>query len=226
MDFNNYKFRCSGLSNLMVNPRNKKDKLSVTTKTYLKEVYISEVFGRLKDVSTKFMEKGIWREEESLDLVSTVRNQLLVKNKETLENDFIKGTPDIVLDDCVLDIKTAWDIFTFGSVDGVIPAYYWQLQGYMALTGKERASLIYTLVDTPLHLISREISRQSFERGFYDGTPEYIFLEEEIERNLTYSDIDPKLRIKEFEVLRDDAALGSLYNRIAECRHYLNTLKL
>lgn len=226
MDFSEYKFRCSGLSNLMVSPRNKKDALSVTTKTYLKEVYISEVFGRLKDVSTKFMEKGIWREEESLDLVSTVRNQLLIKNKETLENDFIKGTPDIILDDCVLDIKTAWDIFTFGNVSSIVPDYYWQLTGYMALTGKKKAMLAYALVDTPLHLISREISRQSFERGFYDGTPEYMFLEDEIEKNLTYSDIDPKLRVKVFEMSLDDSALELLYNRIADCREYLNSLSL
>jgi len=60
VDFSNYKFRASGLVHLMTNSRSKSNSIGDTTKTYLRDIYIKEVFGREKvDVDNKYTKKGI-----------------------------------------------------------------------------------------------------------------------------------------------------------------------
>jgi len=113
------KFRCSGLGNLMVEPKLKSETLSETTKTYLREKYIFEKYKRSKFVESKYMTKGTEVEEESLTLLSIVTRKLYNKNEKLLWNDWIIGTPDTYEGDTIenaitiIDIKSSWDIFTF-----------------------------------------------------------------------------------------------------------------
>jgi len=88
MNFDNYKFRCSSLGKIMTNPRNKKDILSQTAKSYLMEVFIKEVYGREKDIYSEEMEKGNYTEQDSLTLIQHYYNDgLILKNQETIENE-------------------------------------------------------------------------------------------------------------------------------------------
>ena len=115
-------FRCSSLSKLMTNPKLEADieagNLSETTKTYLLEVYISEKYNRDKNVTSKYMEKGLLVEEDSITLYSRVMKKFFKKNESKLSNEFIKGTPDLYTGleiteaDLVIDIKSSWDIFS------------------------------------------------------------------------------------------------------------------
>jgi|LDZT01.1.fsa_nt_gi hypothetical protein len=223
-DFSNHKFRASGLGHLMTNPRSKKAKISKTTEQNLLEIYIGEQFGRYYEIENKYLDKGNYAEEDSLTLVTNQLDRLLVKNKEHLENDWIKGTPDIIEDDNVLDIKTSWNIFTFANADGSNKDYYWQLQGYMWLTGKDKAILAYTLVDTPEHLIYQEVQRKAYKRGIIDTDKEYEKLEEEIRFQMVYKDIPEELRMKLFYFERNDEDIEKLKERIVDCREYLNSL--
>jgi hypothetical protein len=227
MDFTNYKFRCSSLGKLMVNPRSKSEVLSETTKAYLREIYIEEVHGRRKEIDSKYLEKGLFVEDDSLGIASGFYGKLLIKNEDTLENDYIKGTPDIKLGDVkILDVKSCWDIWTFAAVDGTNKDYYYQLQGYMNLTGRKEADLAYCLADTPTHLIVQEKSRTMFKLGLQEGTKEYDEVENQIEKNMTYSDIDEKDRIKVFQFKYDEEGFEKIKVRIFEARSYLNTIKL
>jgi hypothetical protein len=225
VDFSNYQFRCSQLGKLMTNPRAKKDKLSVTTMSYLQEVYIAEVFNREREIESKYLDKGNYAEEDSLTLVTSVFDRLLVKNKDHLKNEFITGTPDVVEKDNVLDIKTSWDIWSFAKADGKNKDYYWQLQGYMNLTNKKKAILAYTLVDTPIHLIVDEQKRRAFHAGIMDNDSELAKLEEAVEQNMIFSkDIPEEMRVKTFAFDYDEAGIAKLQERIVDCREYLNSL--
>jgi hypothetical protein len=223
-DFSNHKFRCSGLGHLMVNSRSKKDKVSKTTQQNLLEIYIGQQFGRYYEIESKYLDKGNYAEEDSLTLVTNQLDRLLVKNKEHLENDWISGTPDIIEDDNVLDIKTSWNIFTFAKADGFNKDYYWQLQGYMWLTGKDKAILAYTLVNTPEHLIYQEVQRKAFKQGIMNTDKEYQKLEEEVSYQMVYDDIPEDLRMKLFYFERNDEDIEKLKERIGDCREYLNSL--
>ena len=261
MDFNNYKFRCSSLGNLMTGSLgltdnqglelsrleekesqgkeltplqvikkaeliNKRDnpELSETTKSYLLEIFIEQVYGRKKDLTNKYLEKGLLCEEDSLQLLSDYKGKFLLKNKERFNNEFITGEPDYV-GDIIIDTKSSWDLFTFHKAE-LTKNYEWQLRGYMALKGIEKAELAYCLVDAPLHLILDEQRRLSYKMGVIDTDTDEAYLEaaEQIEKNLTFSDIPTKEKVKIFEVQRDEKSEKELYERIKLCRDYLNKL--
>lgn len=225
-EFNEYKFRCSGFGNLMTDPRLKSETLSETTKSYLLECWVKSKYGREKDISNKYMEKGLFCEEDSLDLVSKVVYQRPVfKNKARYENEFITGTPDLITGEHVLDIKTSWDIFTFFNAE-VSKAYYWQLQGYMALTGKRTAVLCYCLVNAPEHLIEDEKRRLAWKMGLIDPESNAKYLEKakQIEKNMTFTDIPESDRVIKFQIEYNEADVQRLYSRIEQCRTYMNEL--
>jgi hypothetical protein len=227
MLFSKYKFRSHAGGRLMTDPRSKTEKLSETTKSYLLECYIDMVYGRKKEIHSKYITKGLEVEEDSLTLYSRVNKRPFNKNQERMENDFICGTPDIILADRVIDIKSSWSIHTFfdAKSDGINKNYFWQLQCYMALTGKEKATLAYCLVDTPLMLIEDEKRKLAYRMGaITNESPDYLAACEEIEKNMTFQDIPIKERVFEIEVTRDDEAIEKLYNRIELCREYLDGL--
>lgn len=226
-DFTDYKFRPSSLGKLMTNPRSKSEALSETTKSYLQELFIEEVFGRRKDIMNKYLEKGLLVEEDSLDLISKHYGKLFIKNKEKLSNEFMTGTPDIITEK-VIDIKSSWDLFTFPMFDEEIPTkdYYWQLQAYMWLAGKTEADLVYCLNNSPEHLIVAEKRKQMYNRGLLDqeGTPEFDEMEKEVEKNMIFTDIEPEKRIKVFSIPFNAVEIEQVKVRIFEARAYLNKL--
>lgn len=226
MDFTNYKFRCSAIGYLMTEARDKNQALGETVKKYLQKIYIKEVFGREYDLESKFCDKGLLVEEDSIKLAEMHLNKkLLVKNKEQLQNEYLTGTPDLILADQVVDLKSSWNLETYASADGTNKMYYWQLQGYMALTGKTQAQLLYCLCDTPEHLIASEFNRQVYRTGYSPDSEEYVALEEEVRHNLTFGDIEPKLKVKSYSFGYDEEAVEKLYDRIEVCREYLTNYK-
>jgi hypothetical protein len=228
VNFNNYKFRASSLGKIMVNGRSKSDPLSETTKTYLQELWIEEVYGRRKEISSKEIEKGNLVEDESIDLLSKLEDRFFNKNAKRYENEYFTGTPDIVEDDEVIDIKSPYDIWTFSKKDGNDKDYYWQGQCYMELTGKKKFRLAYVLTDVPLHLIEDEKRVLVYRLGLLgkEETAGYFEMEEQVEKNYTYSDIELKDRIKIFEFEYSDKEIEKAKQRVLECRDYLNKLSL
>lgn len=225
MNFDNYKFRCSQAGALMTEPRSKSETLSETTKTYLLECYIGAKYNRFKDITSKFLEKGLNVEEDSITLYSTIKKELFFKNEDKFSNDFICGTPDIITDDLVIDIKSSWDIFTFRkSLDSDNKNYWWQLQCYMALTGKKKSILAYCLVDTPESIITREIKKAMYQSGVSNTSESFLEYEIEMLRYYTFQDIPVEERIIEKEIEFDPDAINRLHERIIQCREYLNNL--
>lgn len=222
MNFNTYKFHCSGLANLMVNGRKKDEVLSETTKGYLRDLWIKEMYARdfkYKSV-TKYTRKGIMVESDSLDLVEVVTKKNYLKNLKLLENRWVCGTPDVITYGKVIDIKSSWDLWTFADVteEKAKKDYFYQLLGYMWLTGKRRAQLMYCLVNTPDLLIEDEIYRLK-----------YLMSEEEADAariNYVYDDIAPKNRLKCYTFKYDREQIDDLKRRILLARAYMNGLKL
>lgn len=150
------KWRPSSLGKLMIQPKSKSEVLSETAKTYIKIKAKEDYFGYSTNIQTKPMLKGTDWEEESIALVNQVRGTFYVKNKERFENEFLTGEPDIILDDCIIDIKTSWSLETFPATqdEGANKEYMWQLMGYCWLMNKTQAELIYCMIDTDDVLLS------------------------------------------------------------------------
>lgn len=223
IDFSNYKFRASGVKNLMVSSRSKTDPLSETTKSYLQEIWIKEVLGREKVVSTPAMQKGTIVESDSMDLVQLVHGKKYFKNNKQLENDFIKGTPDIIdrSADAIRDIKSSWDLFTFAKVDqnSARKDYFYQVLSYMWLAGTKNGSLIFALVNTPEHIIFSEFQKLSYSMN--EDIAESL-----TRKNHTFDDIPATTRLREFHFEYCQADIDEVVQKITLAREYLQGFKL
>lgn len=249
MNAHEIKFRCSALSNLMTEPRSKSEKLSETTKTHLLDVFVSEVYGRKEQVKGKQLDKGNDREESSITLLSRFTKKFYTKNEDQMSNEFIKGTPDLFDGaEHIIDIKTSWSMNTFmkSKMSALDKAYYWQLQGYMALTGAKRATVAFCLVNGTPEAIMNEQRVASYRYGVDPDTSvefrdeckqieiNHIFdfaeFESEAPYYSLYNDredlirlsVPMAMRVHQFHFERNDEDITRLYERIKQCREYMD----
>ena len=223
MEIKPFKIRCSGIGNIMTNPRSKTELLSETTKTYCKDWLKGQIYNRQKEFSNKFTEKGNMVEDTSLDFIAKMLNLgMLIKNEIHFNNDYMQGTPDAILPEMVIDVKNSWDCFTFPLFDTEIEnnAYYYQLQGYMALTGKEKAKLIYCITDTPENLIERECKYWCLKNGYEMDIDIY----NQFYNKMTFSDIEDKFKIKIFDIEYNENCISAIQERVELCQDYINSL--
>jgi len=209
-----FKIRCSAIGQIMTNSRSKKETLSKTTQTFLDGWIKEQIYSRRKKIDNKYLQKGLVVEDDSIDFVAEQLDYgLLMKNEEYFENDFLTGTPDVILKTHVIDVKNSWDCFTFPLFETEVPNkdYFYQAQGYMALTGLDSYKLIYTLMDTPQYLIDKEFKYNNFYDLDYD-----VF-----EKDYKYNDVDVKNRIKVFDIEKDEEVVDAIKVRVAECREYI-----
>jgi hypothetical protein len=217
-----FKIRASACGEIMTNARSKTETLSKTAQTYCQTWVKEQLYDRQKRVVSKYMDKGNIVEDNAIDLYAEIVGlPILLKNEQYFEDNFMSGTPDIILQDKVVDVKSSWDCFTFPLFDPDPPDnYFYQGQVYMHLTGIHRFHLAYCLIDTPEHLIEQEAyshcrrTGESFEEVIDDFTD-----------NMTYSGLENDLRIKVYSFEYDAAVIERIRDRVIECRKYIETLK-
>jgi|SRR5690625_336646 len=214
------KIRCSAIGKIM--PGKRKSRLK-STDDYLAQLYIEQKYGREKEIESKYLKKGTQVEEDSMTLYSRYEKKLFIKNEEHLQNDFLTGTPDIIHKGVVHDIKSSWDIFTFFANKGkeMNSDYYWQLMGYMALTGAKKARLAYCLVNTPIGLIEQEKRSLHYKTGLDEDDPVFQEACREIEKLCVYDDIPVDERVIVQDLERDEEAIQAIYERVVECREWM-----
>ena len=77
------KIRSSAIGKIMTNPKTKGESLSQTTKTYLQELAVQEVYGIRKEFSSRYTDKGNEVEELSIALCNDVLGLgFIYKNEE------------------------------------------------------------------------------------------------------------------------------------------------
>jgi hypothetical protein len=230
-NFNETLIRASSVGYLMTEPQSKADKeaglLSKTAQKYLLDIYVSQKYGRKRDIQTKQMRKGIEVEQESINLLSLYFKRPFSKNNDRFSNDFISGHPDII-DDGIIDIKSSYDLWTFiGNLpDKLDSLYYWQMQSYMWLTNKSKATIAYCLVNTPDSIIQQEkyyllknmdvISEES---------PEFVREAMKIELNMKFDDIDIKERVLLFNVDRNEDDILKIQYKVEKARDFLHEIE-
>jgi hypothetical protein len=153
-----HKFRASSLGLIMTDPKKETDLLSVGAKTYVECLAKQFVYGYDEIVTSKYMEKGIAVEDNSIALYNEVFFTNYTKNTERKTNQWLTGEADIVALDKIIDIKSSWSLSTFPVLadQGKDKGYEWQLRAYMMLWNVDTAELAYCLVDTPDDLIGYE----------------------------------------------------------------------
>jgi hypothetical protein len=118
----------------------------------------------------------------------------------------------------IIDIKNSWSWETFPLFEKGMPTdYYYQLQGYMALTGATKGKIIYTLINMPIELATKEGWRAGYDMDDIEQHEAFI-------ASVTYDDLPADLRVKEFDCERDDEVIEAIRSRVVECRNYIGGL--
>ena len=231
MENNKVLFRCSGAGALLTEPRLKADKeaglLSDTAKTFVEDKWLFDTYGFRESIKNDYMDKGIEMEQESMELTQDVLGGGFRSRFNTkLSNDYVVGTPDVVIADYVEDIKTSWNLKTYFNAEPTT-MYITQAQCYMWLTGRLKYRLIYCLVPTPQHIVANQMQKLSYSyAGNYDNL-DYIEECQQIQRNNDLiNEIAKRDRVKVFEFTYDEALIEKLKGQIEKARNYYLTLKL
>lgn len=212
--------------------------LSEGTKSYLSSLYSDVKYGKwnpAKDLGNKYTEKGKKGEEEAITIVCRLDKVLYIKNELTFENDFFKGTPDIIVGDDpynaekIVDVKCPWDCETFFAnlnSEEINPQYFFQMQGYMALCNAPVAEVHFCMVDIPDYMWQKE-SLKLFNRMevVTEDDIDFKIAQAQLFRNLNFGDMPlPERRIK-FTIDRDDEIINKVYSQVEKCRPYLQEIE-
>lgn len=229
-----------------------KPKLSDAAKKHCEQLVREDKTGRRQIIETEYMDKGLICENSAIEMYGKFIEQELKKNTERKQNDIVSGEADQVGADIIREFKTSWDHTTFplAAEKPTNPAYEWQVQLYMDLYGKDRAELIYTLVDTPERLINDVLLSLSYKYDTMnvegDVRPEHIPFVVEKVCNMIYDTdnlievcenssllelkwfdgkfihLTPEQRIKVFYFERDEKMLSQAREMVALARDYMN----
>lgn len=187
----------------VLNLERNKIQLSDTSKTFAKDWIKEHIYGLKKEIKNKYISKGLKLEDIAIDkVIEWLDLPFAIKNEKFFEDEFFTGTPDLITNDEVLDIKCSWDCFTFPLFEKEIPTkdYFFQLQVYMHLTGLKKARLVYVLLNAPDELTYEE--------------------------KHNYDNLDKKYRIKIFSIDYDDEVIKNLKQRVINVREYIKTIEL
>lgn len=181
----------------------KEQSLSAGAKTYCEQIAKEFVYGFENKVSSKYLEKGLMVEDESIALYNSVNFTDLSKNTERRDNDWITGECDLVRADRIVDIKSSWSLQTFPVTadSGRDSTYEWQGRAYMWLWQKPRFDIAYCLVNTPDELIGHEDA----DLHYVDG-------------------INPALRVTTVPYVRDESLEARIRIKVDAANNYIQKL--
>lgn len=208
--------------------RDQQFKFGSTALSYIRDCWLRDTYGYEEPVLTNELLKGLLCEEEAIQVVERqLGGAWRVKNPTQYENEWFTGTPDVVLNDAVEDVKCSWTLRTFFEVQHPSALYYAQGQVYMDLTGKSVFRLCHVLVDTPIEIVTEEQKRYYFRFDCDEENPHYLECYRKVEAMHNASRLVPEdQRIKVFTIERNETYLMKLRKRVEQARDIYANLTL
>ena len=214
------------LRDILMLKRDAKPQLSAGAKSYINELFMYKEFGVRQEINSKYIDKGNEVEELAIEIAGIqLGYEGLVKNEDYFENDYIIGTPDVVNDEVLIDVKSSWSASTFPFFDTTLKnnIYSWQLKAYMYLTGHTESYLCYCLVPTPEDLILDEMRRVSWKRGELGEVS--IETEVNVRSYFDLSKIPTEKRVKAFKVELTKEDVEQIKEKVELAREYYKQIK-
>ncbi len=224
----------------LIAKRDAPPQLSDTAKAFVRQVWLLNKKGVRIEIKSKYLDKGLYAEEDAITLLSEVDNVFYVKNTERKENedhtgecDIIKVFPDKKI---IIDTKCSWNPETFMAAKPDTD-YEWQGHIYMELWDADEFHLRYCLVDAPPHLVQRE--KDSAKWKYFSGDMTDAELDafekamlpiyQQIEMNMVYSNnpaFTKEERVKTFIFKRDKEKMKLMKEKVKLARAYYDTITL
>lgn len=224
----------------LIEKLNAPPQLSTTAKSFIRRVWLENKKKFKKQIKSKYLEKGLYREEDAISLLTDIDGVFYTKNEKREENEDHTGECDIVKEingvRIVQDTKCSYDPETFMNA-GEDPLYEWQGRIYMELFNCEEFWLRYCLVDAPEHLVSKE--KEFARRKYMDDSMSVEEMNkveemiqpilEQIDLNMVYSNnplYTKEERVKTFKYKRDKSKMAEMAEAVKLARAYYSTLTL
>jgi len=215
--------------NVLQQKRDSPPELSKGAKSFIQKKALHDKYSIEDTIESRYLDKGLICEDEAIQIYASVTGKhLIFKNEEGFHNDWISGTPDLILEDMIVDVKCSWSIDSFPWFDTSLNRnYYWQLQAYMWLTGKSKSELVYVLVNTPDHLFQQELQREIWKvkdtQGVLDISAEVESdIYEELILKHNFDRIPFEKRVKVFKIEADILEQSKIKEKVELAREYYN----
>jgi len=203
--------------------------LSETCITYLENWVKQNLYGCKFDFDSDPTLKGLSVENDAIEYAAGALGWGfdVAKNEQRFYSDFVQGTPDILLNGLVVDIKCPESPKTFPLFDSELlnKAYYWQMQAYMHLTGFNAAQVVYCMMPTPDEMLRKKARFKANNSVITDNAIDFDIEFDRIYERLRdendFSNLLPKYRVKVFEVKRNDSDIAAIIERVKQCRQYI-----
>jgi len=222
----------------MSEPKLKSEYISQGAKTYCEKWLKQALFGRREDIKSKYISKGLHTEENGLNLmVKVLKLGMVYKNEERKEDEFKTGEIDFLYKNTIYDNKSSFSLETFPLFAKVLDRqYYDQMQGYLSLWDLQNAKVVYTLVDTPIDILTKEVKWLESDDEKQQKALNHVFTEKywkEVKETLfpdakpiKFQSIEDKYRVKVFDVQRDDDYINKINFKSKLCDRYIKELLL
>jgi hypothetical protein len=216
------KIRASQMYMLFTDAR-KKGELSETTKNLCYQIIAREI-GALRQWTSRYVEKGVIMEDESIAFINQALGTNYEKNYIAYDGGVITGTPDIITNDEVIDIKNSFDVETHLkniTQDELPKQYYYQLQTYMLLTNRDKAKVFYVLMPTPDYLLEKQARALEYKYQDYDKALEMLKLTNEV-----IASLPNEFRVFQYAIVKDENFLQQFNERYKPFKlFYKSTIK-
>jgi hypothetical protein len=203
--------------------------------TYLMEWYALEIYGKIsvdkESLELLPTEKGKKVEADSISMLSRFDGVLYEKNDIKVENDFLRGEPDVFSGEHIMaaksltDMKNSWDYPGFlKQINKPLEKnYIKQVQGYGDITGATELSITRCIVNMPIEMIKEYYDKVARKMGVIDTDTAYFQeIWEQWEQSMIFDDIPVNLRIHKTKVepfSQEERDL--LYDRVKYSRDWL-----
>lgn len=205
--------------------------LSDTAKTFVRQLWLYREKGIRYEITSKYLEKGLWAEHAAITLLQGVLGRPLTRNTVRMENGVFTGLADVIEEDRREghDTKCSWNAETFMN-SKMTNDNEWQGRIYMELYDLDIFNVQYCLVDIPPHLYDDELMKWKRRHNIIDhDIPEHKEKLATFRRGLFYSDntaFTPEERVKTFTIYRDEEKMGFMYDQVKLAIEYYKTLTL
>lgn len=188
--------------------------LSKGAKTAVEKIFYEEKFSFRKNISSKYIQKGLLMEDRAIALVADhLGLSGIEKNEQHYSNEYVQGTPDAIArlgfgEGFQFDIKNVWSPEGLdGFTNELIPLYDWQGKAYNWMLGFDHGFCVKILQNPPQELLEAEIKSMWKEagRGWYEEIPQSFV--DEVTEYFNFEarlPLEDRIRIFKMETTKED----------------------
>ena len=176
---------------------------------------------------------GTLSEGASLKILSELDGVDYKLEKSVISNSYLSGIIDAYIGDkpkgakVIIDVKTATSLQSLlvNLRKDVKPQYYWQMMGYLFITGADYGEVCHVLPSYHPTIIESELQKLKHRLSILELDEKELDIKcNRLIDSLTFDDIDIRKRVVRFRIEPDKKVFKQIKEKIKHCREWLSLL--